>query len=339
MKPTTNPIAVIGYGIAGQLLVLELLTKRNITPSQITILDENFLGGALVTHYGSVLSNTPWSKTKKALSDYLPWSKEAIEKGDRLYKEAQCMPVRDIAKLCLEASQKASTECERITTKVLDLKYDETNQTWEIQHAFGKLNAKYVFLAHGSTEKQLNIDKPHIPLSIALNKNQLQTIVDPEKDRVAVFGLSHSGTILLNHLHELGVQTYGIYNTEKPFLFARDNVYDGIKEGAEPIADSILRGEYTNTKLISWNDPLELYKTLTKATKIIYSIGFTISKLGTLDLSYDPQTAKVGSHPNLYGYGIAFPGITRHNDKTYVDVSVLSFQEQIRRTLPQNLIL
>jgi hypothetical protein len=339
MTPPTKPIAVIGYGIAGQLLVLELLTKRNVPPSQIVILDENFLGGALATHYGSVLSNTPWSKTRQALAEYLPWSKEAIEKGDKTYGEAQCMPVRDIAKLCLQASLKASSEVEKITTRVTDLVYKD-GQGWEIDHTFGKLTAKYVFLAHGAIEKQLNLDKPHIPLSIALNKDLLQNHLDPEKDIVAVFGLAHSGTILLNHLRELGVQTYGIYNTDQPFLFARDNVYDGIKEGAETIADSILRGEHaTTTTLIPWSDPLALYKALTKATKVIYSIGFAPAKLGSLDCRYDPATGRIGTNQNLYGYGIAFPGTTMHNGKSYVDVSVLSFQDQIRGTLPQSFTL
>ena len=65
---------------------------------------------------------------------------------------------------------------------------------------------------------------------------------------------------------------------------------------------------------------------------MIYATGFTANILDGQPTAYDSTTATLGQ--NLFGYGIAFPGITELNGKKYVDVSVLSFQEQIRRTLP-----
>lgn len=322
---------IIGFGIAGQLLVLEL-NQRGVSSKDICICDENFLGGSLITQYGSVQSNTPWSKTKQALLKYQPWSQRTIHEFDKLYVDTECMPVRDIAKACLQTAEKCLHNTEKITTCVNNLTYDTSTGLWKIQHTYGSIEAKTVFLAHGAKEKQLNLDKPTIPLSIALDKIRLKDIVSSEKDYVAVFGLSHSGTIVLKHLHELGIEAVGIYNTETPFLFSRDGVYDGIKEGSERIADSILRGDYSNTKLVSYSNSIEIYKALTKTTKVIYCVGFCPKPIGTIDLQYTPETAKIG--PNMYGYGIAFPGITQKDGKSYSDVSVASFQEQICRTLP-----
>ena len=114
-----------------------------------------------------------------------------------------------------------------------------------------------------------------------------------------MFGTAHSGTILLKHLHELNIPTVAVYNTETPFLFHRDGHYDGIKEGSEQIADAILRGEYPRCKLLSWSEPLELYKVLQKTTKVIYSIGFAPETIGSCSTHYDPQTARVGEKPNV----------------------------------------
>lgn len=330
-------LCIIGFGIAGQLLYLELL-RNKISAKDIVILDENFMGGALITQYGPVMSNTPWLKTKTALTEYLPWSAESIQWGDSKYQETECMPVRDIAAVCFETAFKAAHQSEKITAKVTGIQFEEDTQVWKIQHTFGELKSSQLYLCHGATEKQLPLDKPAIPLRIALDFQQLKNTVSAEKDHVTVFGTAHSGTILLKHLQELGIPTTAIYNTPTPFQFARDGHYGGIKEGSEKIADSILRGEYTNITLISWNDPLALYKALQKTTRVIYSIGFSVTPLGEFQkLPYDSQTAKIQIGPNCYGYGIGFPGVTVLEGVQHIDVSVLSFQDQIRRTLPQSL--
>jgi hypothetical protein len=327
-------ICILGFGIAGQLLFLELL-RNKISAKDIVILDENFMGGALMTQYGPVLSNTPWLKTKTALQDYLPWSTESIQWADSKYQETDCMPVRDIAHVCFQTAFSAAQQTEKITAKASGIQFEEATQLWKIQHTFGELKSSQLYLCHGATEKQLPLDKPAIPLRIALDFQQLKNTVSAENDHVTVFGTAHSGTILLKHLQELGIPTTAVYNTPTPFQFARDSHYDGIKEGSEKIADCILRGEYSHITLLSWNDPLALYKALQKTTRVIYSIGFSVAPLGEFQkIPYDPQTAKVAIGPNCYGYGIGFPGVTTVGEKQYTDVSVLSFQDQIRRTLP-----
>ena len=329
-----NPtICIVGFGIAGQLLVLEL-QKAGVPPHAITILDETFLGGALVTDYPTVISNTPWSKTKTVLEQYQPYSAEYIARYNMLYQDTQCMPVRYIADACFQTAWKVAEKLDRLTTKVKGAEFEESSNRWKVEHTHGTLRCNLFFMCQGSLEKQLSLDLPTIPLSIALDKQRLTTLVSAEKDKVAVFGIAHSGTVILDHLHNLGIPTVGIYNGPTPFQYARDGHYDGIKEGAEEIADRIQRGEYSQLQLVSWNDPLAIHRTLKKVTKCIYSVGFSAKPIGILATQYDPQTAKVGTHPFRYGYGIAFPGITVIDSKTYSDVSVLSFQQQIQRTLP-----
>lgn len=322
---------IVGFGIAGQLLALELL--KTVSPKDILILDKTFLGGALATDYATVLSNTPWLKTKTALQQYPEFAAEAIQDGDRNYQETECMPVGDIAKLCLSTALKAVQNCDKLTSEVETVSI--LNDTiYELKHTFGKCQVSTLFICTGAKEKTLDFEMPRIPLSIALDKTALSRVVDSTKDHIVVFGTAHSGTIVLANLNELNIQTTAIYHGSEPFRYARNGAYDGIKEGSEKIADAIQLGGYSNLTLVSLLDISTVYKHLKKATKAIYCIGFDKSVPGYVDHGYDAQTAAVGTTPRVYGYGIAYPGKSLVDGKEYVDVSVLSFQQQIQQTLP-----
>jgi len=323
---------IIGYGIAGQLLALELI-QNGVNSAELCICDDTFLGGALITHYGTVLSNTPWWKTRKALEVYEKWSTETIQEGDLQYQKDQCMPVKDIATYCLQVANKAAEKVSKHLTTVSGIQKITESGLWQIQHSFGTFCCKKVFLTQGAEPKGLDISHPTIPLHIALDKEQLQRHVTP-KDIVTVFGTAHSGTILLQHLDALGIPTNAVYKSEKPFLFARDGEYSGVKEGSELIADSILQGNYKKLKLIPWSDPLAIYKALLKTTKCIVCIGFQCRLIQGSSIKYDPSTAAIQDLENVYGFGIAYPGTSEVNGRTYIDVSVLSFQDQIRKCLP-----
>jgi len=334
-KPTQSyPYCIIGYGIAGQLLTLELL-QAGIQPSELCICDETFLGGTLVTQYGSVISNTPWWKTRTALEAYSQWSNEVLEEGDTVFQKNDCTPVKAIAEACLQVANKAAAAGKvwKQLTHVTGIQQDIATGFWQIQHTFGSFSCNVLFLTQGAEPKVLDLPYPTIPLSIALDKNQLSQHVNP-KDTITVFGTVHSGTVTLQNLHALGIPTYAIHKSEKPFLFARDGAHDGVKEGSELIADSILRGEYTNLTLVPWSDPLAVHKALQRTTKCIMCIGFQPRKLQGSSTAYDPATGAIKGLQNVYGFGIAYPGTSEINGRTYTDVSVLSFQAQIRRCLP-----
>jgi hypothetical protein len=196
---------IIGFGIAGQLLILELL-KNNIPSKDIFICDETFLGGALATHYGSVLSNTTWAVIRSVFEAYPLWNTDALQYGDTTYQPDMCMPVREIVRMCLMIVNNASSSVKKQTTRVLKIE-PYTDKIWTIEHTFGKLQCSVLFLTQGGSPKVLDISHSTIPLSIALDKEQLKQHINSDKDDVTVFGTSHSSVIILKHLHDLGVST------------------------------------------------------------------------------------------------------------------------------------
>jgi hypothetical protein len=335
MSVSNRTVAIVGFGIAGQILLLELL-KAGVKGSDILVMDKTFLGGDLVTEYGTVLSNTPWWKTKKALECYPEFAAAAIAEGSAEFQDNQCMPVARIAEYCFSVAEKARkvSGAEMLITEIQSVQQSQP-ETLQIQHTFGVLHCGIVFATHGATPKRLPLEIPSIPLSIALDKELLRRHVNPTKDHVAVIGTAHSGSILLSHLNTLSTPTTAFYRGTKPFRFARDGAYDGLKECSEQIADAVLKGEYTNLSLTSLDNFFEAHKAFKKATKVIVATGFEARQIQGLPISYDPATAALHGYSSAYGFGIAYPGITTQDGKTYVDVSVLSFQDQIQRCLPE----
>jgi hypothetical protein len=335
MASSTRTITIVGFGIAGQLLLLELL-KAGVKGSEILVIDKTFLGGDLVTEYGTVLSNTPWWKTKKALEAYPDFSAAAIAEGSNEFQDNQCMPVERIGGLCFSVAKKAlqNSGAEMCSTEIQSIQRTSSD-TFQIQHTFGTLSTSILFVAQGAVPKRLPLELPTIPLESALDKELLKRLVHPTTDHVAVIGTAHSGSIILNHLHMLNIPTTAFYRGAKPFRFSRDGAYDGLKECSEQIADAILRGDYTNLTLVSLNNFFEAHKALKKATKAIVATGFEPRQIQGLPTSYDPKSATLEGWPSAYGFGIAYPGTTTLEEKVYVDVSVLSFQDQIQRCLPE----
>lgn len=328
MTDPNPPCCIVGFGIAGQILLLELL-QQGVSSQKIMILDENFMGGDLALQYPTVISNTRWEKTITALEKY-----DSAIKGNAKYAPTDIHPVSEIAKTCLATAWKAIRhhEVEILATHVKSAEYI-SGQGWILHHSSGKIQTKLLFLTQGANPKSLSLDLPSIPLSLALNFQRLQDLVTP-KDTVVVFGTAHSGTILLKHLHTLQIPTIAIYQGEKPFLFARDGAYDGVKEGSEVIADTVLRGEYKNLQLVNYNNTIDVYKTLKKATYVISAIGFEPRQIQGIPTTYSPQTAALGDGTqNCFGFGIAYPGVTVLDGKQYTDVSAISFQDQIQRCL------
>jgi hypothetical protein len=178
-----------------------------------------------------------------------------------------------------------------------------------------------------------------LPLEIALDPARIQRLARPNQS-IAVFGLAHSGTLACKYLMGQGCKVYGIYRHATPFLFERDGHYGGIKHESADIADRLLNESSPLFELCHFQDTKKLVKILTKVDWIVSATGFQTSpiQIQTKDgnhLSfedYNPETANLSS--SLYGFGLAYPGVTHYGDQTYKDVSVPSFIQQIRRCLP-----
>lgn len=329
-------IGIIGCGVSGILACLEL--ERLQVSTKIVIIDPYFDGGALSRSWSGIYSNTTWSQIVEALKDYTPCQKP-IETLAKTYTDEDRVLLADLGWILQESLRLLNANacfefkigaCKQIV---------ETNTGWSIHLANETIHVKTVLLCQGGSEKKLDVGRPLLNLEIALDPQRISRIVK-KGQRVVVFGLQHSGTLICKHLLAAGAIVTGVYRGESPFLFARDGHYDGIKQESAEIADRLLKGEEEGFELLSYQNTSSLVKSLLKASWVVCAIGFETSPI---DLSmkdgvklsyedYNPETAKL--YEGLYGFGLAYPGVTNLESKQFKDVSIPSFVAQIRNCLP-----
>lgn len=320
-------ITIVGCGITG-MLVLSILDKHKFDLSKVCIIDPYFDGGNLIRLYGTVISNTPLIKTVNALklidSEYIlpeEYSSYDINKTTPLYIIAQI--IKDFTKPLL-------LQVDKYESNVQSIKYDTT---YTIETRSHTIKSRILILCHGATQKTMNCDIPSIPIHIALNKDLLKMYVKPT-EHVLLFGTAHSGTLILENLHNLNIKTTAVYKKKDPFLFARDGEYDGIKEEAERIATDILNNTYTNLTLLNINQIDKIIKASKEADYVVYAIGFetnTFIKANFNLHSYDTKTGKIDGLESAYGFGIAYP--SGAPDGIHIDVGVAPFVEHIQNQI------
>lgn len=310
-------ILIIGGGITG-LLAYSALKETNIA-----IIDPYFDGGDLIQKYGSVQSNTPLSKTVNALKLLDP----TYEYKNNDYPEDKTAPLYIHTQLVQEFVK--PKDC--IQDFVESLSFE--NNIWSVKTKDNIYLTKVILLCQGSNPKILNCGIPTIRLEDALNKDSLKRFIR-SNDTVLVFGTSHSGTLVLQNLEDLKIVTTAVHKNVKPFLFAKDGEYDGIKEEAEFIAEKILKNEFSYVKLLHLQQVDQLIRVSKKATKAIYATGFESRNIKITynneikDSSlYDKKTGVILGCEGVWGFGIAYPSSAP--DDIHVDVGIISFVEHI----------
>ena len=124
-----------------------------------------------------------------------------------------------------------------------------------------------------------------------------------------VFGTSHSGTLILNNLKQLGCQNvYAVYRGKTP-------AQQELKLAAAVIAQEIQTkqwGDLTPT-FINYDDFSKIYRILSKANAVIYAIGFEPRTFTytNRDGICSPLT---NDTPGIYGFGIGRPRPTMSTD-------------------------
>ena len=96
-------------------------------------------------------------------------------------------------------------------------------------------------------------------------------------------------------------------------------------------------------KLVSTKDTKNLVKVLTKTDSVVLSIGFIARSLPIIavdgtqlnEAEYSPTTGLVAGQVDLYGFGLSYPGVSEIEGKTYKDISIPSFVQQIQRCLAE----
>lgn len=337
-----SSLCIIGAGITGLSLLL-LLQEAGADLSKVTIIDPHFDGGDLARRWGHVLSNTPWSKTIGALSAACPSLK--IPDG---YPLNATSPLIEIAHLLRNLATPALKRVRQIQATVTALEYN--TPSWTITYTAGgkeqSIQSTAIILCQGSEPKTMNIPIPNIPLECALDCNRLRGFVKPGQ-RVLLFGTMHSGTLVMRNLKEAGAITTALYNTPQPFVFDRDGAYDGIKEEAATIADSILRGDYTQTTLAPVNNTATVIRAALEASWVIYAMGFSSRKQISFKVdgltkdiaAYNGYTGAISGAPQAFGFGVAYPNVatamTAVPDGVHWDVSVAAFLAHMKAALPR----
>jgi hypothetical protein len=217
-----------------------------------------------------------------------------------------------------------------------------TDGAWTVQTSKGDIvRASVLCITAGSEPKSLHLPIPSIPLDIALDPQRVKSYIQPT-DSILVFGLSHSGTLVLRNCLEAGAkEVIGVYRGAKPFLFARDGEYDGLKLDAAAAADCFLSSPQPALNLARCDDMCCLLAATRKADWVVYAIGFEARtsfqvsingelKVGPFD--YDGTTGQLRGLPAAYGFGLAYP--SQAPDGAHWDVGIAPFVEHISRQIP-----
>jgi hypothetical protein len=225
------------------------------------------------------------------------------------------------------------------STRVTDYEFLPESAHWKITTTAGAVfETEKLVLTTGATPRILDLPKPVIPLSVALNPTALANFVLPT-DKVVVFGTAHSGTLVLKNLHACGLRDLtALYKGATPFQYARDGYSEGIKQESAIIADSIVAGKWAT--LLSLDDFATAHRAVAEATAVVYAIGFDRSKPTYIEKGVRKTLVHDGKSfgtdlKNIYGFGIGFPApYTGPDGRDYPDVGFGGFVQAIQATLP-----
>ena len=324
--------AVVGLGPAG-IFTLACIPKQYLATT--VVIESQAVGGSLAAHYGAVVANIPKSVILEALRKIPNWTAfPLLEK----YREDECPLLADV---CRQIRALIAEDLLRVSFRTKRMSGLQVSPAgWRIDLEGEVLEAQKVFLCLGAAPKTLDLPVPHIPLHVALNRPLLEQYVSPT-DSIVVFGTSHSGTLILKHLQTIGcARVTALYKGKTPFRFARDGDTEGIKQESAAVADEILGGKWDrNTpRLLSCDDFSTAYRAVSKATHVIYAVGFEkpAMRYKTLEgeercLRFRPATNDFEDVQNLWGFGIGFPSMyTGTNGNQYPDVGFGGFIDAIK---------
>jgi len=329
-------VCIIGAGICG-LLASAFLPDSVLENS--CILDPTFFGGDLMEKWCCVKSNTTSRQIIDAL-DKVPRFKHLLIPYLHEYQPGDIVPLKVIAQAIKELAAPILAQMKREVATVQEINIEKGISCITLDS--GKvILAETVILCTGVQPKVLNYDVPCIPLEIALDAGRLGNYVKKGQS-VMVFGLNHSGTLVVANLAKLCSRIYGVYRGPKPFIFARDDEYDGIKQEAAIIADSILAGDMPSCTLLSLTDSeKDVTRIIRYCDYVIYCVGFkqrclSIKNNGALvELSlYNSTTAQLTEGVSIWCYGAGFPNRTDYKGRVHYDVGIPSFIDYMLRTFP-----
>ena len=219
-------LAIVGLGPAGIFTLASL--PEEVLPETL-ILERSCIGGDLSSQYGSVIANITKGDFITIFKMIPKWANQSFGELDA-YQDKDAPKLADVCKMLRRLSKPDIQKAHLHTTALSNLV--QTTDGWNLVTPKETYQAKKVILCLGATTKTMDLPLPSIPLPIALAQDQLSHVVAPS-DTIVVFGTSHSGTLILNNLKQLGCQNvYAVYRGKTP-------VQEGLKLAAAAIAQEM----------------------------------------------------------------------------------------------------
>lgn len=332
--------AIIGAGPAG-ITTIGVLLDLGIPENKIAWIDPEFKVGRLPI-YNNVPANNQTIKFIEFIQDCKTFQKCTDPEIEELLNTNpyENHELKVITKPLQCITNNLRRRLDSYQTKMHYFFFE--NDLWNILTTNDQtIKAKNVVLATGSYPKEmdLHIKGTHIPLDIALNKNQLQQVVNKD-DVVAVVGSAHSAVLILKYLCDFGVKkVYNFYNKQLLVETSTGMMINPMLDlfgVAAKWAREVLAIEPPQNleRLQSTAENLE--KILPTCTKTIYAVGYQPNNLPEIKESTAYQYDKNGIiGPRLFGIGIAFPEMKERPDgQIEAKVGLTSFLDYAQRIVP-----
>jgi len=333
-----STITLIGFGISGQILLSYILTV--VTPHRITIIDPDFVGGDLAREYGAIQSNTTIETKVRSIESLVStigtitsWSNTISSlkgKGSSDSTVNLSNVASDIRITGIEMAKKVKCIYDIVTAAT----WVSEENVWRLTLGNGSTHiTQVVCFCTGMLPRKEDYGVPIIPLSVALDPGRLERMVLPGQ-QIVVIGSSHSATLACKYIHAIPyTSVYCIYRGSKPFKYARDNEYGGIKQESATIADGILKGDYPRLSLCSSAQLSDVCKIMRSVDWIVQATGFRenfpVITGPVREIRWDSKSGTAPGVPQAYAFGACAPDTTELNGIEYSDISVASFVDQI----------
>ena len=329
---------ILGGGLSG-IITLSIIHNKYPSKTIGWIDNNNFTGGDLVK-YPEVPANTPYPVLVKFI--------EKIYNNINFARSSDeiCNLVDNgIFKLkCLAKELKIISNHIR-TLKNVTMINDYINRmeyidnTWGVYGELNNYSSTRVVICNGSIHKKLNYNIPAIPVEIALNPEKLRKL-DIKNKKLAVFGNSHSGILILKNLYDLSCNhVTNIIKTSIKIPYMDENNIEIYQEsgirgvGLEWANKFMVPENKTNIKIVKYTDFDQA-----SYDYVIYSIGLVRRnlsiKINDTPLIIDPAFNETGLlSKNLYGLGVAYPEYYILNGDTEYKVGIGGFFQRATKIL------
>lgn len=342
-------VAVVGFGPVGAMAVA---LQTTLHPSRIVVVDPSFCGGGdLGVAWGAVPSNTTAAQVATALQRVPRWAGAPLKRLSAA-APSDSVPLAEVAEDVRDLSLPLLKLVTAVCGSVQEVRATSTSaETYALRVAdpatgiHRVLYARRVLLCSGAVPRALDLPLRAIPLEVALDPARLPRFVRRE-DRVVVFGLAHSGCLVLDNLRACGAHVTGVFRGAAPFVLARSGHYDGVKGRAEGVVDEITAGAWgTDTPMLVRNDDTaRVLRAVLAAQAVVYCTGLrprAPALVGPGGEALDPAcynaaTGRLCGHGGgLFGFGAGWPSQTLTPDGVrHFDVGIPSFVDHLLRTLP-----